>query len=82
VAAIVAARGAATLERACEAALMGEQWETLLDLGRRMPEAKQLELAAIIRGLLELPDPELLERLARRAGELGLVLLAGEHVIT
>jgi hypothetical protein len=78
VAGIVAARDGATLELACEAALMGEQWETLLDLGRRLPERKRAELAEIITGLLADADPELLERLAQRAAEVGLGYLSSE----
>jgi hypothetical protein len=78
VAEIVAARDGATLELACEAALMGEQWETLLDLGRRLPERKRAELAEIITGLLADADPELLERLAQRAAEVGLGYLTSE----
>ena len=41
VAAILAARGRPTLERAAYAALMGELWEPLLDLARRMPAGPQ-----------------------------------------
>jgi hypothetical protein len=72
VAEIVAAMNDETLGRACDAALMGEHWETLLDLVRRMPEAKHAELGAIVGALLAPVDPELLERIARRAQEVGV----------
>jgi hypothetical protein len=72
VAAIVASRDRATLERACEAALMGEHWDTLFDLASRMSAAKRAELGAIVRHTLAPHDPELAARLAARSAQLGL----------
>lgn len=66
VAQILASRPRETLEHAAHAALMGEQWEPLLDAVRRMPAAKQEELAAVVRELGEV-DPDLMQRIARRA---------------
>jgi hypothetical protein len=68
---IVGAMGEPALRRACEAALMGEQWETLLDLVRRMPAGKHRELADIVQALGTV-DPELVARISRRADQLGL----------
>jgi hypothetical protein len=67
VAAIIAARDGSALERASDAALMGEHWTTLFDLATRMPEHKRVELAGIIGRLLRDSDRELLDRLAREA---------------
>jgi hypothetical protein len=67
---IVAARADATLHGASEAALMGEQWDSLLDLVALMPQSKQDELVAIVRAFGEV-DPDLLRRVAAAAGQRG-----------
>ena len=67
---IMTAKGHATLQGAADAALMAEQWETLLDLARLMPPANQDELAAIVRSLGAV-DPDLLRRVAQGAGRRG-----------
>jgi hypothetical protein len=69
-ASIIAARDHATLQGAGDAALMGEHWDTLLDLAELMPQAKQDELAAIVRSFGEI-DPDLLRRVAHGAGQRG-----------
>jgi hypothetical protein len=69
-AAIMAAKDHATLQGAADAALMGEQWDTLLDLAALMPAAKQDELAASVRTFGEV-DPDLLHRVARGAAQRG-----------
>lgn len=58
------------LMAAANAALLGEHWEPLLDIARRIPPTRQREWAAIVRGYGEV-DPELLARIQRRASELG-----------
>ncbi len=73
VAAIVATLDVGALERASDAALMGEYWDTLLALVARMPAVKHEQLAAIV-GKLAPVDPELVERIERRAQELGVQL--------
>jgi hypothetical protein len=70
VAGIVADRPRQTLEAAADAALMGEQWEALLDLVRSMPAPKQDEFVAIVRGFGEV-DADLVGRIGRRAGAYG-----------
>jgi hypothetical protein len=67
---IVADRGHATLRGAADAALMTEQWDTLLDLAALMPAAKQDELAAIVRSFGEV-EPALLHRVAQGARQRG-----------
>jgi hypothetical protein len=71
VAGILAGMPRETLERAADAALMGERWEALLDLVRRMPEAKQDEFARIVWTLGDV-DQDLLRRIAQRAEAHGL----------
>lgn len=71
VAQIVARRERPTLEAASNAALTGEHWEALLDLVRRMPAPKRTEFAAIVTAFGEV-DPELVDRVARRAQAAGL----------
>ena len=58
------------LEGAADAALLGEHWEALLDIARRIPEPRQRVWAAIVKRYGEV-DTDLLARIARRAGELG-----------
>jgi hypothetical protein len=70
VATIVAGRPRATLANAADAALMGEHWEPLLDLVRRMPVAKQDEFAEIVRTIGDV-DPDLLARIVSRADHYG-----------
>jgi hypothetical protein len=70
VATIVAGKPRATLESAAHAALMGEHWEVLLDLVRRMPPSKQGEFAEMARAFGEV-DPDLLSRIVRRAEDYG-----------
>jgi hypothetical protein len=82
VATITAELDAAALERACDAALMGERWDTLLDLVRRMPDSKHAELAEIVERRLAPHDPELVARLARQASQLGLTSLSRAGVST
>jgi hypothetical protein len=67
---IVAGRGIATLRAASDAALMGEHWEALLDLGASMPPAKQDELMAIVRSFGDV-DPDLRVRVVRLAAHRG-----------
>ena len=67
---IMAARDHATLRGAGDAALMGEQWDALLDLAALMPQAKQDELVAIVRAFGEV-DPDLLSRVAAGARQRG-----------
>jgi hypothetical protein len=55
---------------AADAALLGEHWEVLLDIARRIPPPRQREWAAIV-ARYGVVDPELLDRLRRRASELG-----------
>jgi hypothetical protein len=69
-ASIIAAHRRTTLQGAGDAALMGEQWDTLLDLAALMPQAKQDELATIVRSFGEV-DPDLLTRVARGARQRG-----------
>jgi hypothetical protein len=78
VAGILAGMPPATLRRAADAALMGEQWEALLDLVRRTPLSTQEHFATIVRTLGEV-DPDLLRRLARRAEEVGLGARLSAH---
>jgi hypothetical protein len=61
VAAIVATKPPATLERAATAALLGEHWPALVDLVRRMPPAKHAEFAAVVETFGTV-DPELARR--------------------
>ena len=58
----------AAMERAANAALMGEYWDALLDMVARMPTAKQRELGEIIAGYGEV-DPDLVLRVRRQAGD-------------
>jgi hypothetical protein len=58
------------LSGAADAALLGEHWEVLLDVARRIPPPRQREWARIVSRYGEV-DPQLLERLQRRAAELG-----------
>jgi len=58
------------LEGAAAAALLGEHWEALLDIARRISEPRQRAWATIVCGYGEV-DPDLLDRIARRAGDLG-----------
>jgi hypothetical protein len=67
---IGAGRSQATLENAADAALMGEYWEPLLDLVRRMTQDRQEQFAAIVRSYGAV-DPDLLGRIVRRAEEHG-----------
>ncbi|MDN5862769.1 MAG: hypothetical protein L0H19_04890 [Salinisphaera sp.] len=60
----------AALEQALNAALMGERWILVLDLAKRLPPAKQREVAALVVPYGEV-HPALLHRLVRRVGELG-----------
>lgn len=55
---------------AADAALLGEHWEPLLDIARRIPPARQREWANILRRYGEV-DAELLARIERRAQALG-----------
>lgn len=73
VAGILAQLERAALAGAADAALMGEHWETLLDLVRRMEPAKQLELAEIV-GAFGDVDPDLVARIGRRAREHGFAV--------
>jgi hypothetical protein len=73
VAGIVATMPPGALGRAAEAALMGERWDTLLALVAGMPRASQQELAAYLRRLAPV-DGELVQRISRRAAELGVHL--------
>lgn len=52
------------------AALLGEQWEPLLDLAARVPPHRQRELAEVVRRFGEV-DAELLARIEQRAQALG-----------
>ena len=61
---------AAALYGAADAALLGEHWEVLLDIARRIPAPRQREWARIVGRYGEV-DPQLLERLQRRAAQLG-----------
>jgi hypothetical protein len=70
VAETAARRPRSVMEHAAEAALLAEQWEPLLDIVARMPAAKQVELADIVRGYGEV-DPELFARIARGAAAHG-----------
>jgi hypothetical protein len=72
VASIVAAMGPDTLARAADAALLGEHWDTLLDLATRMPDGAQEVLGTLIARMLEPFDPDLLARIAARAAALGM----------
>jgi hypothetical protein len=76
VAGILAQLPHAALAAAADAALMGERWETLLDLVRRMEPAKHAELADIV-GRFGSVDPELVERVARRARDHGFEIVPG-----
>lgn len=58
------------LEGAADAALLGEHWDALLDIARRIPTPRQRQWAAIVQGYGEI-DPELLARLRARADALG-----------
>jgi hypothetical protein len=69
-ASIIAAQDRTTLQGAGDAALMGEQWDSLLDLAALMPQTKQDELAAIVRSFGEV-DPDLLRRVAHGANQRG-----------
>lgn len=60
----------AALVEAADAALLGEHWEPLLDIARRIAPASQREWADILRRYGEV-DAELLDRLERRAQALG-----------
>lgn len=62
VAMIVARRPRATLAQAADAALLGEQWQVLFDLVRRMPADARRQFAEIVDELGAV-DPELVERL-------------------
>lgn len=59
-----------TLARAADGALLGEHWEPLLDIVSRMPRVEQEEFVEIVRALGEV-DPDLLQRIARRAEDYG-----------
>jgi hypothetical protein len=69
VAGILARKETAALEAAADAALMGEYWEALLDLVRRMPAAKQGEFSAIVERYGDV-DPELASRISARIAAL------------
>lgn len=58
------------LADAADAALLGEYWEPLLDIARRIPLARQREWADILRRYGEV-DAELLARLEQRVRALG-----------
>jgi hypothetical protein len=73
VAGIVAGCPRETIEHAAHAALMGEHWEPLLDLVRRMPPAKQAEFSAAVEAFGAV-DPDLVQRVAGRARECGIAL--------
>lgn len=70
VASLAAALPQDALAGAADAALLGEHWEALFDIARRIPEAKQREWATIVQGYGAV-DPELLARLHARAVALG-----------
>lgn len=61
----------ATLERLVYAAVLGELWETVLDLVGRMSAARQREFAEILRSYGAV-DAQLLQRVARQAQRYGL----------
>lgn len=58
------------IENALTAALMGEYWALILDLAKRLPPAKQREVAALVVPYGEV-DPALLRRIVRGVTELG-----------
>ena len=60
----------AALVDAADAALLGEHWEALFDIARRIPPRRQREWAGIVRRFGEV-DPQLLDRLIARADALG-----------
>ncbi len=70
VGALAAGLSTDALAGATGAALLGEQWEALLDIVRRLPAHRRRAWAEIVKTYGEV-DPQLLERIARRAGELG-----------
>jgi len=70
VAAIAAEQPRAAMERAANAALMGEHWDALLDVVARMPSAKRRELAEIVERFGEV-DPDLARRVALQAAGYG-----------
>lgn len=61
---------AAAISQALNAALMGEYWHLILDLAKRLPVAKQREIAALVLPYGEV-DPLLLRRIVVRVAELG-----------
>lgn len=58
------------LAGATDAALLGEHWEALLDIARRIPANRQREWAQIVRAYGTV-DPDLLARIQTRAQALG-----------
>jgi hypothetical protein len=71
VAEVAASQPRAAMERAANAALMGEHWDALLDMAARMPAAKQRELAEIVECYGEV-DPDLVLRVRGQAERHGL----------
>lgn len=70
--AMVAARlPRAALERATQATLVGELWQPMMDLVRRMPREKQEEFAEILAGYGKV-DPDLYWRVAACARQNGI----------
>ncbi|HWU68318.1 MAG TPA: hypothetical protein VN046_05540 [Stenotrophobium sp.] len=63
--------GPAAIKRAAHAVLVGELWEPMLDLVRRMPFDKQCEFAGVLNGFRGV-DPDLDRRIAARASAHGL----------
>jgi hypothetical protein len=59
------------MARAAQATLVGELWEPMLDLVRRMPQAKQAEFAVVLKSLAGF-DPALDRRVIARAEAHGL----------
>lgn len=61
----------AAIKRAAHAVLVGELWEPMLDLVRRMPFSKQCEFAEVLNGFRGV-DPDLDQRIVARACANGL----------
>jgi hypothetical protein len=80
VAAALNRKGPGTLGRAADAALLGEHWDTLIDLVRRLPETRQAELTRIVKNMFAGVDDALLQRIAAKADHLKTVSRSGASV--